>query len=99
MNLTGLYALIIYLAAVNGYAFLLMGHDKQRARKQRRRVPEKRLFMLSAIGGAAGTWLGMRAWRHKTQHRSFTVGIPFLLGMNLLVLIGILWLVGINVKS
>lgn len=93
------YLLIIYLVLINGYTFLLMGYDKQRAKRNRRRVPEKRLFLLSALGGAGGTGLGMKTWRHKTKHRSFTIGIPFLLVLNILLVIGVIWLIGMNAKS
>nr|MBC9199425.1 DUF1294 domain-containing protein [Paenibacillus sp. PL91] len=94
-----MYILIVYLLLINCYSFALMGVDKKSAKKQRRRVPEKRLFLLSAIGGAGGTWLAMKAWRHKTKHRSFTVGIPFLFGLNLLLIIGAVWLIGMIVNS
>lgn len=86
--------LLIYLLLMNIYTFSLMGFDKKSAKKQRRRVPEKRLFLLSAIGGAGGTWFAMKKWRHKTKHRTFTVGIPLLFGLNLLLVIGAVWLSG-----
>jgi uncharacterized membrane protein YsdA (DUF1294 family) len=94
-----IYVLISYLVLINSYTFVLMGFDKKSAKKHRRRVPEKRLFLLSAIGGAGGTWLAMKAWRHKTKHRSFTVGIPFLFGLNLLLIIGAVWLIGMTANS
>lgn len=93
------YMLIIYLILMNSCTFSLMGFDKRNAKRQRRRVPEKRLFLLSAIGGAGGTWLGMKTWRHKTKHRSFTVGIPFLLGLNIILIIGVIWLLGMFANS
>ncbi|WP_138751484.1 DUF1294 domain-containing protein [Paenibacillus sinopodophylli] len=93
------YLLAVYLLVINCYTFLLMGLDKKSARKQRRRVPEKRLFLLSAVGGAGGTWLAMKTWRHKTKHRSFTVGIPFLFGLNILLILGIVWLNGIGLNT
>ncbi|MCA0754147.1 DUF1294 domain-containing protein [Paenibacillus sp. N4] len=88
--------LLIYLIVLNVISFSLMGADKRRAVQKRRRVPEQRLFLLSAIGGAAGTMLGMKTWRHKTKHRTFTVGIPFLLSFNLILILLALWFIGIS---
>ncbi|WP_312894969.1 DUF1294 domain-containing protein [Paenibacillus eucommiae] len=45
---------------LNLIGFALMGYDKSQARKGGQRVPEKRLFTLGALGGALGTWIGMR---------------------------------------
>ncbi|WP_426449888.1 DUF1294 domain-containing protein [Paenibacillus sp. S-38] len=74
-----------YLAVINLIGFGLMGSDKSRARRGgRRRVPEKRLFLIAAAGGALGVWIAMRAFRHKTQHRSFVVGIPVILAVQVL---------------
>ena len=58
----------IYLAALSLVLFIMMGHDKRRARRGGRRVPEKRLFALATLGGALGGWLGMYAFHHKTRH-------------------------------
>ena len=53
---------------------LLMGADKLYAKSGRRRVPEKRLFLLALLGGAPGGLLGMYAFRHKTRHPRFLLG-------------------------
>ena len=72
-------ALLVYLAAVNVIAFAVYGADKRRARKNRRRVPEKTLFLLAVIGGSVGALLGMYTFRHKTRHWYFVWGIPVIL--------------------
>ncbi|WP_028559968.1 DUF1294 domain-containing protein [Paenibacillus pinihumi] len=74
--------LIAYLLVLNITALLLMHTDKQLARRRARRIPERRLFGTAALGGAAGIWLGMQLWRHKTKHSSFVIGIPLLLIVN-----------------
>lgn len=81
--------LVVYMLVINAAAFFMFGFDKLKAKRKERRVPEKRLFLIAAIGGAAGAWIGMRSFRHKTQHLSFTIGVPALLAVNI-VCIGLL---------
>lgn len=83
------WVLVGYLALVNLIAFTVYGADKRRARKDRRRVPEKTLFLLAIIGGSLGAFLGMRLFRHKTRHWYFVWGIPAI--MVLQIALG-LWL-------
>ena len=70
---------LIYLAIVNLLGFCIMGIDKNRAKKNQWRVPEKTLFLFSLIGGSVGTWAGMYAFRHKTKHWYFVIGMPAIL--------------------
>ncbi|MGN0974405.1 MAG: DUF1294 domain-containing protein [Gemmiger sp.] len=56
-----------------------MRADKRFARRRARRVPEKAFFLLALLGGAAGGWLGMYAFRHKTRHWYFVFGMPAIL--------------------
>ncbi|MFC5986148.1 DUF1294 domain-containing protein [Marinicrinis lubricantis] len=81
--------LIIYYSAMNLIGLWLMKSDKVRAVRKQRRIPEKRLFTIAALGGAAGCWLGMRMFRHKTKHRSFIIGIPLLVLINVLCIYGL----------
>ncbi|MBQ2651033.1 MAG: DUF1294 domain-containing protein [Clostridia bacterium] len=75
--------ILIYLAAVNGIAFLLCGIDKWKARRERWRIPEKTLFLSAILGGSVGFLLGMQLFRHKTKHKSFTIGIPLILALQI----------------
>ena len=68
-----------YLLVINLEGFALMGIDKSRARRGRRRIAAATLFIVAALGGSLGVLCGMYAFRHKTLHTSFTVGIPLLL--------------------
>jgi len=78
----------LWLAAVNILAFALMGADKARAKKQgARRIPERRLFLVAALGGSAGAILGMRLFRHKTERWYFVWGMPAIALAQLTVLI------------
>jgi uncharacterized membrane protein YsdA (DUF1294 family) len=74
-----------YLVIVNILAFLLMGIDKRKAKKGAWRIPEQTLFLSALIGGSLGANLGMQLFRHKTKHRSFVIGMPAILIVQLLL--------------
>lgn len=82
--------LIIYVIAVNLLGLLSMRSDKTRAKRSKYRIPERRLFLIAAAGGAIGVYAGMQMFRHKTKHPSFFIGIPLILFVQL-VLIGYVW--------
>ena len=79
--------IICALAAINMVTFILYGWDKQCARKGRWRVPEKVLLGFAFFGGSVGALLGMRAFRHKTKHIKFMLGIPIILVCQIIVLL------------
>ena len=76
-------AALVYLALVNVVAFAVYGADKRRAKKDKRRVPEKTLFLLALIGGSVGALAGMYTFRHKTRHWYFVWGIPAILAVQI----------------
>ena len=85
---------VCYLLAVNLITFLVFGLDKWKAKRKIkndavRRVPEKTLFLLAAIGGSVGALLGMKAFHHKTLHKSFRFGIPAILIAQVVLAAGI----------
>jgi uncharacterized membrane protein YsdA (DUF1294 family) len=70
--------LCVWLVFWSLAAFIAMGADKRRARQGLWRVPEKTLFLLAALGGAPGAFLGMHLFHHKTKHWYFRLGLPLL---------------------
>lgn len=70
---------IYYLIGVNVLTFLLYGIDKWKARREKWRIPEDTLIWLAIAGGSIGALLGMYLFRHKTQHRKFTLSVPVIL--------------------
>lgn len=82
--------LLIYLLAVNVLLFALMGIDKYKAAHDKWRIRESTLFVLAIIGGSVGGILGMRVFRHKTLHRTFRLGFPLILAVQILFTVGML---------
>lgn len=50
--------------------------DKRRAINGKRRISENSLFAIALLGGGIGSLIGMYAFRHKTKHAKFVVGMP-----------------------
>lgn len=86
--------LLLYLLLINLVTFLVFGLDKWKAKRKEkkdsvRRVPEKTLFLLSALGGSVGALLGMKVFHHKTLHKSFRFGIPAILVLQIVIPAGL----------
>ena len=78
--------LILYLIGINLYGFFMMGLDKKKAKKDQWRIPEKRLLGIALLGGSLGSWIGMQEFHHKTKHPVFSIGIPIIFMIQLVVL-------------
>lgn len=63
--------LALYLAAINGFAFLLYWYDKHAARRGARRVPEYVLLLTGFIGGTPAALMAQRLLRHKNRKAVF----------------------------
>lgn len=74
-----LTAIAVILVVMNLAAFALMGIDKLKAKASAWRIPEKTLFLVTALFGGLGGTLGMTFFRHKTKHWYFKFGFPALL--------------------
>ncbi len=73
--------LIVYFSVMLGMSlvsFFLMRHDKQCAKKGKRRIPEKTLFLTAALLGAPGGTAAMWIFRHKTKHWTFRLFFPLM---------------------
>lgn len=79
---------ILYLIVINIFGFFIMWLDKRKARKGSWRIPEKTLFIITALGGGIGTIAGMYTFRHKTQKLNFVIGFPFI---TILEIIGLIY--------
>ena len=77
---------LIYLALINIVTFFVYLKDKKAAEKGKDRVKIVTLLSLSFIGGSIGAICGMYVLHHKTNKSYFTVGVPLMIVMQILVL-------------
>jgi hypothetical protein len=77
--------LVYWLILVNLAAFIMYGLDKAYAKKGARRIPEKSLLFWAWIGGSIGSFLGMKIFHHKTKKPKFTVTVPLLLVLEIVI--------------
>jgi len=75
---------------MNLIGFSLMGIDKYKAKKRAFRIPEATLFIVAAVGGCIGSIIGMYTFHHKTRHWYFVYGMPFILFLQIILLIVVL---------
>ena len=78
---------IIYLLIINIIGFLIMWIDKRKAKKGKWRIPENTLFLITLLGGGVGTISGMYTFRHKTKKLKFTIGMPAILILEVVLFI------------
>ena len=79
--------LAVYYVVINIVGFSLMYSDKKRARKGQWRISEASLFVTALLFGALGSTIGMWKFRHKTKHWYFVVGMPFILIIQIAIII------------
>ncbi|AKB51351.1 membrane protein, putative [Methanosarcina barkeri str. Wiesmoor] len=78
---------IIY-ALINAASYALYGIDKFKARKNKWRISEQSLLLVSFFG-PIGALLGMQQFRHKTQKPIFRFLVPTFVGIHILL---VLWI-------
>lgn len=76
---------LFYLLILNAAAFLAAAFDKLAAKRRVKRVPERTLFFLAAIGGTVGLYSAMFLFRHKTKHKRFVIGVPVIFTAQLVI--------------
>lgn len=83
-------AIIAYVAIISLVSVIMTIKDKSCAKKGKWRVPEKTLFILSALGGSVAMYITMKTIRHKTQHKRFMIGIPVIMILQAILIVGII---------
>ena len=78
--------LLIYFVIINFITFIVFAIDKVNAQEHRSRIKIVTLLGLSVIGGSIGALLAIYLLHHKTKKDYFTVGIPIIMIMQVIVL-------------
>ena len=81
--------MLVYLCVINLISAVVCIYDKLASIKCRRRISEKKLFLLSALGGSPFMFVTMKLIRHKTKHKRFMFGLPLIMLLQTVLL---LWL-------
>lgn len=89
------YIVLCYWLGISLLSIIVTCHDKRAAKKNRRRTPEATLMTLAALGGAVAMLTTMKCIRHKTQKPKFMIGIPCLIVLHLVLIVGV-WYVSQN---
>ena len=83
-----IWIVVAILLVWNLFAFLLMGLDKLKAKKEVRRISESTLLLIAFALGGIGSLLGMIVWHHKTKKPLFLIGVPVAIAVNALTIYG-----------
>jgi uncharacterized membrane protein YsdA (DUF1294 family) len=84
-----LTALLVYLCLINAAGYLASAWDKHSARHDLRRVPERSLLGLAAIGGTLGLMAAQTIHRHKTRKEPFRTYLKCIGGVQIILSLGV----------
>lgn len=83
---------IITAAAIwNIFTFMLMGIDKRKAVKDKKRIRESTLIGSAFLMGAFGITAGALFFHHKTRKLKFKILLPCAILVNIVIIIGLFW--------
>lgn len=83
--------LILLLAIWNIITFIMMGVDKVKAKKDKRRISEKTLLLSGLFMGALGATAGSLIFHHKTSKLKFRILLPLFILLNAAVIIAVIY--------
>ena len=82
---------IAYVAAINAVEFVWYGFDKLASVRKWMRVPERVLHVVMLIGATPAAIAGQKVFRHKTSKASFRTWFWVILGVQLALIAGWIW--------
>lgn len=71
--------IVVILAILNIFGFVLVSLDKYKAKNKLWRIPERSFFLLSILGGSIGVYVGLFFFNHKTRNWYFMAIIPLII--------------------
>ncbi len=74
---------ITYFAAISLISVIVTVYDKKAAKIGKRRIRESTLLLLSLLGGSLAMYITMKKISHKTKHKKFMLGIPFIIVLQI----------------
>ena len=82
-----------YIAVVSLCSIVVCIYDKKISKKNnvKLRIPEKSLFIWSAVGGSVAMFITMKLIRHKTKHLSFMIGIPAIIILQVALIFALVY--------
>lgn len=83
--------LLYTFLTINLITFFSIGYDKKLAQNNKRRIPEKILFLQAILGGSIGLLIAMLLFRHKTSKRSFILKFSAIVFIQLLVAVMVIY--------
>jgi uncharacterized membrane protein YsdA (DUF1294 family) len=83
-----LIAITLAMLVINAWTVLAFWQDKRCAIIGARRIPERELLTLAAVGGSPGAMLARRMFRHKTRKEPFSTQLLLILVLQSGGLIG-----------
>ena len=81
-----------YFVFINLLTLLISWLDKRAAMKDKQRMPESTLIMLSILGGSLGMLASMKLFRHKTRKPKFTIGVPLIMALQIVAVSYLIYL-------
>jgi uncharacterized membrane protein YsdA (DUF1294 family) len=83
--------LCIYIL-IGAFSVIITVYDKKAARNRRKRISENFLLFTAVCGGAIPMLITMKSIHHKTQHNKFMLGLPAIILIHLLGVIGLMYM-------
>lgn len=78
---------VTVIIVMNVVTFVLYAWDKLMSKNKGWRIPESTLLLLAALLGSFGAFLSMYLFRHKTQKMKFTITVPVLMLLHIIIIL------------